>query len=213
MRDHFPWQSLLGMLEPDPVARRAAFALFSSPSPAGRSLRQQFQAAIENTETEFHGLGVEMNMRYVSPAVNTDDETDPPPEKPADEIRTHQVGTYPGKRLPHVWLNTRIPGKRVSTVDLAGHGRFCLFTGPGGDGWRGAAERVSGRIGVEVVVYSIGWGMDWEDVYFDWARVRGVEEDGCVLVRPDRFVAWRAGGWAEGAEGRLEGVLRGVLAL
>jgi 2,4-dichlorophenol 6-monooxygenase len=30
------------------------------------------------------------------------------------------------------------------------------------------------------------------DPYGEWAAVRGVASDGCVLIRPDRHVAWRA---------------------
>ncbi|KAK0616192.1 FAD binding domain-containing protein [Immersiella caudata] len=212
MRDHFPWQQLIGMLETDPVKRRAMFAEFNDPGPAGRAKRQEFQKAIENTETEFHGLGVEMNQIYVSDAVYLEDQG-PAPERPEDTIRTHQVTTYPGRRLPHVWLNTRVPGRKFSTIDLAGHGRFCLFTGPGGDKWKEAAGRVSEKVGVEVVAYSIGWRQDYEDVYFDWARKREVEEDGCVLVRPDRFVAWRSKELVDDAEGKVEAVLRKVLGL
>ena len=33
---------------------------------------------------------------------------------------------------------------------------------------------------------------DYEDPFGDWARIRGVEDDGAVLVRPDQFVAWRS---------------------
>jgi hypothetical protein len=38
----------------------------------------------------------------------------------------------------------------------------------------------------------MGYRHDWEEMHSEWTNVRGVEEDGCVLVRPDRFVAWRA---------------------
>jgi len=212
MRDHFPWQRLIGLLETDIEKRRQILADFEDPGEKGRQLRREFQEAIENTETEFHGLGIEMNQRYSSDAVYQQDQG-PPPPVPEDKIRTHQVTTYPGRRLPHAWVNTRSPQQPLSTIDLAGHGRFCLFTGPGGEAWKRAAEAVSGKLGVEIASYSIGWKQDYEDVYFDWARRRQVEEDGCVLVRPDRFVAWRSNSMiAEPAE-QLEKVLRSVLSL
>jgi hypothetical protein len=212
LRDHIHWQTTLGMLEPDEAKRLQILAEFDDPGEKGRKRRQDFQEAIEKTTTEFHGLGIEMNQRYISDAVYLSDQG-PPPPPPEDTVRTHQITTYPGRRLPHVWLNTRSPGKRVSTIDLAGHGRFCLLTGPGGQMWKDAARIVSKAVGVDIVGYSVGWKQDYEDVYFDWARKREVDEDGCVLVRPDRFVAWRSKSMIANAEQKLEEVMRSVLAL
>ena len=31
-----------------------------------------------------------------------------------------------------------------------------------------------------------------DDVSGDWARRREIDDRGCILVRPDRFVAWRS---------------------
>jgi hypothetical protein len=70
---------------------------------------------------------------------------------------------------------------------------------------------VERQLGVEVRCYSLGWMQDYEDVYSDWARRREVEEDGCVLVRPDRFVAWRAMEMVEGCEEKLLMVMKHVL--
>lgn len=212
LRDHIHWQQTLGMLEPDVNKRREILAEFDDPGEKGRKRRQEFQRGIEKTTTEFHGLGIEMNQRYVSDAVYLSDEG-PAPPLPEDTVRTHQITTYPGRRLPHVWLNTRSPAGRVSTIDLAGHGRFCLLTGPGGQAWKNAAMDVSAALGVEIVGYSIGWKQDYEDVYFDWAKKREVEEDGCVLIRPDRFVAWRSSAVVKDPAKRLEEVMRSVLAL
>lgn len=203
----------IGLMDTDRDARRRVLAEFDDPGPAGRRRRQDFQRGIENTATEFHGLGIEMNQRYESAGVYLEDEIDPPPPAPADAVRDIVIGTYPGKRLPHVWLNTRMPGKKFSTIDLAGHRRFCLLTGPGGEGWRAAAEKVGAALGVEIKVYSIGWKQDYEDVYFDWARRREVEEDGCVLARPDRFVAWRSKEMVPDAGAKLEKVMRKILSL
>ncbi|KAK5654740.1 hypothetical protein OQA88_7065 [Cercophora sp. LCS_1] len=214
MRDHGPWQQLIGMHEQDWEKRKAMFAELDDAGEEGRLKRQEFQKAIENTETEFHGLGIEMNQRYVSDAVYLKDQGDAPTVLEGEAaIKTHVVTTYPGRRLPHVWVNSRTPGKPVSTLDLAGHGRFCLLTGPGGQAWKDAAKSVSQAVGVDIASYSIGWKQDYEDVYFDWARKREVEEDGCVLVRPDRFVAWRSTTLVDNAAAKLEEVMRSVLSL
>ena len=92
-----------------------------------------------------------------------------------------------------------------------------MLTSHGGEPWKAAAETVGKALGVDIRAYSIGFRLDWEDVYFDWSRVRGVDESGAVLVRPDRFVAWRAkhvsvgGGGSGGCEERLAKVMRSIL--
>ena len=80
---------------------------------------------------------------------------------------------------------------------MAGKARFSLFTGIGGQGWKDAAERISAELGVPIAAYSIGFRQDYEDRYLDWAKVRDIEESGCVLVRPDYFVAWRSQRWEQ----------------
>lgn len=204
----------MGMLEDDVAVRTKIFAEFDDPGPVGRKKRAAFQAGIEETTSEFQGLGIEMNQRYESgAAVYVDDEEGGPPPLPEDPVKQLLISTYPGKRLPHAWLNKRVPVTKFSTIDLAGHRRFTLFTGPGGQEWKTAAEKASKALGVEIKAYSIGWKQDVEDVYFEWAKRSEVEEDGCVLVRPDRYVAWRAKGLIPDAAAKLEMVMRKVLCL
>ena len=38
----------------------------------------------------------------------------------------------------------------------------------------------------------IGPGRQVTDLYYDWARLREVEEDGALLVRPDKHIGWRS---------------------
>lgn len=132
-----------------------------------------------------------MNQKYESTAVYLENAGGAPVQL-SDSTLYHEPHTYPGLRLPHAWLNTPIPGKQISTLDLAGKGRFTLFISIDGKGWREAAKVVEKELRVEIVTYSIGMGQEYEAVYNKWYHLCEVEEDGCVLVRPDNFVAWRS---------------------
>jgi hypothetical protein len=210
LRDHMPSWEALGLMSADLEERKKMLAELSEDSAAGSARRLKFRSAIENIAHEFSGLGMEMNQRYNSGGVFQKDEGARPP-LPEDPIFYHNPITYPGARLPHAWLNTAIPGKKISTLDLAGHGKFTLFTGIGGQKWRDAAKMVEGALGVPIVVYSIGYGQEYESMYFDWDRLREVEENGCVLTRPDRVVAWRSTSLAEGYEIKLMDVMGKIL--
>lgn len=197
--------------------RKEALQQLAAATPEGRKRRRALQQGIYHTRHEFHGLGVEMGQRYTGSGVYASDE---PHEyvrtgrAAEDEVLYYEQSTYPGCRLPHVWLNKAVPKKPVSTIDLAGHGEFTLFTGIGGDIWKNSADRVARRLGVKLQVHSIGFRQDWEDVYFEWERLRGVEESGAILVRPDRFVAWRVLEMLESievCEAKLTEVMRSVL--
>lgn len=194
-RDHFSIWDALGTLPKDIESRRRILDELKEDTPEGRKRRRALQAAITQTSHEFHGLGIEMGQVYTGPGIYNKDEKNAYARSGAaanDDVLHYIPSTYPGCRLPHVWLNKAIPAEAISTIDLSGHGAFTIFTGIGGDGWKRAAETVSAQLGVPINVHSIGFRQDWEDVYFDWEKLRGVDESGAILVRPDRFVAWRA---------------------
>ncbi|KAH9879354.1 hypothetical protein J1614_002793 [Plenodomus biglobosus] len=209
-RDHTSIWDALGLLCTTTPERIAAFAELRAATPAGAKRRAALREAIQGTAREFHAVGVEMNQRYVSEAVYLHDEG-PRPHLPSDPVLYREITTFPGSRVPHAWLNTRVPGKQFSTIDLAGKGRFSLFTGVGGEKWKAAAKAAGDALGIEIAVYSIGWFQDYEDVYFDWARRREVDDDGCVLVRPDLFVAWRSMAMIDDAEEKLVRVVKSIL--
>lgn len=212
LRDHVHVWDALGALPADIAERKKLHAELSAPTEAGRQRRKKLQDAVKYTEHEFGGIGVEMNQRYESGALIFTDEKEarrPPPEDP---VLQYQLSTYPGSRLPHAWLNKRIPEQApVSTIDLAGHGAFCLLTGLGGEKWKQAAYEACRYLGVSINAYSIGWKQDWEDVYGDWARRREIEEDGCVLMRPDRTICWRSMEMREDCNGVVLEVIKTVL--
>jgi 2,4-dichlorophenol 6-monooxygenase len=38
----------------------------------------------------------------------------------------------------------------------------------------------------------IGPGHEVTDIYYDWARIREIDEDGVLLIRPDKHIGWRS---------------------
>lgn len=193
LRDHLHVWEALGTLPKEVAERKRQHDELSAPGEAGRRRREQLREAVKYTEHEFGGIGIEMNQRYESGAVYLKDEKEARRPPPDDPVLQYQLSTYPGSRLPHAWLNKRIPAQApISTIDLAGCGAFCLITGIGGEQWKQAAGEASKALGVDVNAHSIGWRQDWEDVYGDWSRRREIEEDGCVLMRPDRTICWRS---------------------
>ncbi|EMC98772.1 hypothetical protein BAUCODRAFT_103240 [Baudoinia panamericana UAMH 10762] len=211
LRNHINIWRLLGSFEPTTEAGKAALDVLKEDSDSGRQRRAEFQAALRLIDREEHGLGIEMNQRYVSSAVYTHDETGGPPPFDRDPLEHYHPSTYPGARLPHAWLSKAVPSKAISTIDLAGKGRFVLLTGIGGDGWEAAAKTASAKLGVPIAAHQIGFRREYEDRYLEWARLRGISESGCVLVRPDYFIAWRCVKWERDGYERLLKVMKSVL--
>ena len=162
-----------------------------SNTPAGQIRRKAFFRAIEATKYEFQALGTDMNQRYRSSGIYQADQGEMPALE-GDPVLDHTRSTYPGCRLPHVWLNKALPQKPVSSIDLVGKGRFTILTGIGGEAWKDAAKEAGKVLCIPITGYSIGFRQDWEDIYFDWEHIREIKEDGCILIRPDRYIAWRS---------------------
>ncbi|MGP9017102.1 FAD-dependent monooxygenase [Streptomyces sp. BR1] len=99
----------------------------------------------------------------------------------------------PGSRAPYVTLDGG-----GSTTALFGRS-FVLLVGADGDGWERAAKAAADRLGITLVVHRAS---GWEKTY-------GVTPSGATLVRPDRFIAWRAAD--DAGTGGLEAALRTVL--
>ena len=87
-----------------------------------------------------------------------------------------------------------------------------LLTGITGQAWKDAADKVGHELGVPVDAVVIGPGREVTDLYFDWARLREVAEDGVLLVRPDKHIGWRAHRLPADPEAALRDALRAILA-
>jgi hypothetical protein len=154
-----------------------------------------------------------MNQIYVgSPATLAEDGDKAPSFDGINLLKEVAISTYPGYHLPHVWLAASGQSPRISSLDLVGRGRFAVLTGLGGQCWIDAAKELSGKNGnPEIAAHSIGFHCDFTDIYRDWQRVRGVEEEGVVLVRPDHHVAWRFATCSPDASALLQKALSVVL--
>jgi 2,4-dichlorophenol 6-monooxygenase len=156
--------------------------------PAGEERRLELLKGLEVMNGQFNAHGVELDQRYESSAVVNVGTPFAAPDR--DPELYHHASTQPGCPLPHAWLGRDTHD--VSTLDLCDYGRFTLITGAGGGAWEPAASVVSEQLGVEVRSFQVALGQPDNDVYGHWTRLREVTDRGCVLIRPDRFVAWRS---------------------
>jgi 2,4-dichlorophenol 6-monooxygenase len=191
----------------DPDVMNERMRARADDTPEAARQREQLRAALALKDYEFNAHGVELGQRYRSGAVAPDGT--PEPEYTRDAELYYHPTTWPGARLPHCWLGA--DGHRVSTHDLAGKGRFALLTGISGQRWAPTSQTVARELGIELDAYVIGPGREYTDLYGDWSLLREVAEDGCVLVRPDAHVAWRAASLPEDPEAALRAALEAVL--
>lgn len=181
--------------------------LRKAPTAEGAARRTALRAALDAKDFEFNAQGTEIGQFYRSTAVLCDGGGRPEPEQ--DPLLHHQKSTYPGLRLPHAWIGDN-RGKR-STHDIATGTGFTLFTGITGRPWAEAAEELAEELGLGLRAVVIGEGEEHQDLYGDWLRQREVGEDGVILVRPDKHIAWRAHHLVEDPKQVLQAVLDTVL--
>lgn len=187
-REFVQFFEVLGLLDAKDEAEMAArIEERKANTPAGAAKRAALVTAMELKHYEFNAHGVELGQFYESSAIVGDGTR---PVQKRDPELYYEPSTVPGSRLPHVWVGTT--EQRLSTLDLAPMTRFTLFTGITGEPWAAAAGKVAEELGVPLETVVIGPGRAVTDLYYDWARVREVAEDGAILVRPDKHIAWRS---------------------
>jgi 2,4-dichlorophenol 6-monooxygenase len=206
VREMVPWIEALGFL-PDQTESDALARLDWMFGPDGGQQRQQLLAALDGMNGQFNAHGVEMGQRYVSHAVVANGT--PFPDSERDPDLYYQATTHPGAPVPHVWLQRGT--EDVSTLDLCGYDRFTLITGADGAAWSDAAATVSRDTGTTVQPVTVGLGQEINDVLGTWSRMSEIADDGCLLVRPDRIVAWRSRGSIADPPGELRRVMNQVL--
>lgn len=186
--NHLTAASGFGMVPGAPADynREILTRLFSD-TQDGATRRVRLHETFNTLRLESRATDLELGFEYgASPAVVLDG-TPPPPRDPA--LHDYIPVARPGHRLPHAWLDHG--DQRVSTHDLLEPGRFILITGALAEPWADAAEDVRERAGINIRVHSVGAEGEFHDVDGAWAALRGHDDTGAVLVRPDGHVAFR----------------------
>ncbi|MER5794027.1 FAD-dependent monooxygenase [Streptomyces sp. NPDC001980] len=198
----------LGVLDATTEAEMAAaIEERKANTPAGAAKRAALVRAMDLKNYEFNAHGVELGQFYTSSAIRSDGSA--PPVSPRDPDLYYEMSTVPGSHLPHAWVGDS--AHRKALMDLAPYDRWTLITGIAGEAWESAAEKVGQELGVPLATVVIGPGREVTDLYYDWAKLREVEESGVLLVRPDKHIAWRATTLPDDPEGRLRDALTAVL--
>ena len=188
--NHFEIAAALGLSpEQHPRAEHGAAAPDVQRPAQDAAHRSAVLRAMRAQSMEFSELNVEYGYRYQSAAVVPDGSAAP---APADEIRVYQPSTRPGAPLPHAWIDDE-DGHRRPVKDLLAPGRFLLIAGEDGQAWCQAARQLAAEADVPLDALRIGHlDGDYHDPRCAWQRHRQIASDGAILVRPDRFIAWRS---------------------
>jgi 2,4-dichlorophenol 6-monooxygenase len=207
-REFVQFFEVLGLMEAATEEEmRAQIEERKANTPRGAAKRAALVEAMELKNYEFNAHGVDMGQFYESTAIVSDGSARPVPAR--DPELYFEPTTVPGGRLPHAWVGG--PGKKLSTLDLAPYGQFTLVTGIAGEAWADASAKVGAELGVPLGTVIIGPGREVTDIYYDWARVREVEEDGVLLVRPDKHIGWRSMTLPASPEAALRDALTSLL--
>lgn len=148
----------------------------------GRGVRAAIKAHLEAIGSEVLDYGIELDSRYKSSIIHL---TAADGFEPAWNNKSYTPSTFPGSRVPHVFLKN----KKTSTLDTLGtQWTLVAFTGSGSDEdshavWTQAKTFVATAAEQGVPVESV--------LLVDEDRARGIWGSDFVLVRADAHVAWR----------------------
>ncbi len=187
--NHFAIGAALGIShESTPEQNMELLRRMWSGRPGDAGHRSSVLRLMRAQSMEFSELNVEYGYGYQSAAVVPDGSA---PPAPIDGIRVYQPSTRPGAPLPHAWIDDE-DGNRRPVKDLVAPGRFLLIAGEDGQEWCDAARELAAEADLPLDAVRIGHlDGDLYDPRCSWLRHRQIASGGAILVRPDRFIAWR----------------------
>ncbi|MDA3628808.1 FAD-dependent monooxygenase [Saccharopolyspora sp. WRP15-2] len=207
--NHFTLDQALNLSpEKTPEENWAELAPLWEDLPGSAEKRHALNRAIGSQTMEFRHHNVEFGYRYDSAAIVPDGS---PEYVPLDPVRLYEPSTKPGHPLPHAFVERQ--GERIALGTLVHGGKFLLLAGEEGQAWVEAANKLSAENDLPLVAGTVGvLGGDFVDVRCAWLKNRGVSPTGAVLVRPDRYVAFRSAEGVEDPHAALRAALAQVLA-
>jgi 2-polyprenyl-6-methoxyphenol hydroxylase-like FAD-dependent oxidoreductase len=148
-------------------------------TPAGQATRDNLAGVADTEQRKTNEMiGAELGYRYVGSPVITDE-----PGGPEHLFREYHPTTWPGARLPHLWLGDNDP-----VQDRIGAGYTMLRLG-------GTQIDTSGIEGAFKAR-----GVPYQTLDIVSQRARDIYGHDLVLVRPDMHVVWRGKAAPENAE-------------
>jgi 2-polyprenyl-6-methoxyphenol hydroxylase-like FAD-dependent oxidoreductase len=181
--------------------RRPVAALSAEQARTRYVLRTDPSLGREQCEPLVSDLNIELGYVYRSGAILQEERDDG-----AAHVSPRESHGRPGTRAPHVWLERQ--GQRLSSLDLYGR-RLVLLAGPAAEEWCRCARIASCEEGMELDIARPG-AQGLESPAGDLTQSHAIEPDGCVLVRPDGFIAWRAQNASAASIATLRSVLSKV---
>ena len=176
--------------------------------PGAAQKRHLINTAIAAQTMEFRHHRVDFGYNYAEGAIVDDDQT--PRAEPLESIRLYQPSTRPGHPLPHAFVE--YAGRRTSTAELVGAGRFLLIAGEDGHAWCEAAAKLAEDTAIALDAVRIGaLSGDYIDIRCAWLKQREIGAQGALLVRPDRYIAWRSFGRVDNPYMELRNVFSQIL--
>jgi 2,4-dichlorophenol 6-monooxygenase len=187
--NHLSVSGGFGMLPgADEAHNRGVLEALFSDTPDGETRRAQLEEMVFTLRREFQHADIDMGYEYADSPVVVPDGSEAPPRDPVGH--DYRPVARPGHRMPHAWLTRG--GEPVATHRLIRSGAFLLLAGSEAPEWGEAAAEFSQRTGVAVDCYTVGADGDLGDFEGTWAQLRGHDDTGALLVRPDGHVAFRA---------------------
>lgn len=175
--------------------------------PASRDKRHALNCAIGSQTIEFRHHNVEFGYTYSSAAVVDDGSA---PYVPLDPVRLYEPSTKPGHPLPHAWVERE--GERLPLGTLVHGDNFLLIAGEDGHAWVEAAAKLAAEHQLPLRGVRVGvLDSDFVDVRCAWLKNREISSTGAVLVRPDRYVAFRSMEAVDDPKAVLTGALTQIL--